>query len=244
MYQPGDIVLQFSPQLKLGEANKFHCLWEGLFEIVERVSEVTFRIQSRGRHSWCSSVGPFNNLRLYKRAASVDSQGDKPADSDLKNVDVLGDASGLTSVLCGEQNVYEAKQPSLPASVGDHQETVVMQDEFPLPAEDCVNKRLESLPSPSKELKNPVILLPPHLHLMILICLQAEDHTLAWCNENQIITEIGSSTVLTQTDCSKNLCHVNDLEIMQSSERERIMKPKPKLMRRVRALRERLEKNI
>lgn len=161
MYQPGDIVLQFSPQLKLGEANKFHCLWEGLFEIVERVSEVTFRIQSRGRHSWCSSVGPFNNLRLYKRAASVDSQGDKPADSDLKNVDVLGDASGLTSVLCGEQNVYEAKQPSLPASVGDHQETVVMQDEFPLPAEDCVNKRLESLPSPSKELKNPVILLPP-----------------------------------------------------------------------------------
>lgn len=42
VYQPGDLVLRFSPQLKPGEPNKFHRQWESPYEIVERVSEVTY----------------------------------------------------------------------------------------------------------------------------------------------------------------------------------------------------------
>ena len=42
VYQLGDLVSRFSPQLKSGKPNKFHCQLEGPYEIVERVSEVTY----------------------------------------------------------------------------------------------------------------------------------------------------------------------------------------------------------
>ena len=34
-FQAGDLMLCYNPQLKPGEANKFHCQWEGPYEIVE-----------------------------------------------------------------------------------------------------------------------------------------------------------------------------------------------------------------
>ena len=71
MYQPGDLVLCFSSQLKPGEPIKFRRQWEGPYEIVDHVSEVTYRVQRRGHLSTRSSVIQFNNLRLYKRAADV-----------------------------------------------------------------------------------------------------------------------------------------------------------------------------
>ena len=64
VHQPGDLVLRFSPQLKPGEPNKFHRQWEGPYKIVERVSEVTYRVRSIGRPSRRSSVVHFNHLRL------------------------------------------------------------------------------------------------------------------------------------------------------------------------------------
>ena len=67
VFQAGDLVLRYDPQLKPGEANKFHRQWEGPYEIVERVTDVTYRVKKVRGHSRKSQVVHFNNLRLYKR---------------------------------------------------------------------------------------------------------------------------------------------------------------------------------
>ena len=93
VYQPGDLVLRFSPELKPGEPNKFHRKWEGPFEIVERVSEVTYRLRRMGRRSRRSSIVHFNNLRLYKRVPGARSQRREPLDSVQDDTDILEDVS-------------------------------------------------------------------------------------------------------------------------------------------------------
>ena len=151
VYQPGDLVLRFSPELKPGEPNKFHRNWEGPYEIVERVSEVTYRLRSMDRRSRRSSVVHFNNLRLYKRAPGVSSQRKEPVDSGRHNGDTLVDVSGQISVSGSEQNVSEAESPGDQTPAGNHQETVVIEDESSLPRV-SIEERMESSPRPSDEL--------------------------------------------------------------------------------------------
>ena len=67
VFQTGDLVLRYTPQLKPGVANKFHRQWEGPFEIEERVTGVTYRLKKVRGHSRRSQVVHFNNLRLYQR---------------------------------------------------------------------------------------------------------------------------------------------------------------------------------
>ena len=67
VFQPGDLVLRYTPQLKPGEANKFHRQWEGPFEVVERVTDVTYQVKKVRGHCRRSQVVHFNNLRLYQR---------------------------------------------------------------------------------------------------------------------------------------------------------------------------------
>ena len=45
VFLTGDSVLRYTPQLKPGEANKFNRQWEGTFEVVERVTDVTYRVK-------------------------------------------------------------------------------------------------------------------------------------------------------------------------------------------------------
>ena len=45
VFEAGDLVLRYDPQLKPGEANKFHRQWEGPYEKVERVTDVTYRVK-------------------------------------------------------------------------------------------------------------------------------------------------------------------------------------------------------
>ena len=81
LFQPGDLVLRYDPQLKPGEVNKFHRQWEGPYEIVERVTDVTYRVKKVRGHSRKSRVVHFNNLRLYKRRqeGSMEETGAKEA---------------------------------------------------------------------------------------------------------------------------------------------------------------------
>ena len=67
VYQAGDLVLRYTPQLKPGEAGKFHRQWEGPYEIVTQITEVTYRVRKVEGRSRRSSVVHFNNLRLYQR---------------------------------------------------------------------------------------------------------------------------------------------------------------------------------
>ena len=151
VYQLGDLVLRFSSELKPGEPNKFHRNWDGPYEIVERVSEVTYRLQSIDRHSRRSSVFHFNNLRLYKRAPCVSSQRKEPVDSVRDNGDTLVDVSDQISVSGSEQNVSEAESLGDQTPVGNHRETVVIEDESSLPGV-SIEERMESSPRPSDEL--------------------------------------------------------------------------------------------
>ena len=65
VYHPGDLVLRYTPQVKPGEASKFHRQWEGPFDIVKQVTEVTYLVKKVGGRSGRSKVVHFNNLRLY-----------------------------------------------------------------------------------------------------------------------------------------------------------------------------------
>ena len=67
VFQTGDLVLRYTPQLKLGEANKFYRQWEGPFEVVEQVTDVTYLVKKVRGRSRRSQVVHFNNLRLYQR---------------------------------------------------------------------------------------------------------------------------------------------------------------------------------
>ena len=42
VYDPGDLVLRHTPQLKPGEAGKFLRQWQGTFKTVKQVTEVTY----------------------------------------------------------------------------------------------------------------------------------------------------------------------------------------------------------
>ena len=65
--QTGDLVLCYTPQPKLGEANRFHLQREGPFEIVECIMDITYRVRKVGGHSKRDpQVLHFNNLQLYK----------------------------------------------------------------------------------------------------------------------------------------------------------------------------------
>ena len=48
-----------------GEANKFHRQWEGPFEVVERITDVTYLVKKVRGCSRSSQAVHFNNLRLY-----------------------------------------------------------------------------------------------------------------------------------------------------------------------------------
>ena len=67
MFQTGDLVLHYTPQLKPGEANKFHRQWEGPFEVVEHVMDVTYLVKKVRGRSRRSQVVHFNNLRFYQK---------------------------------------------------------------------------------------------------------------------------------------------------------------------------------
>ena len=65
--QTGDLVLCYTPQPKLGEANRLHLQREGPFEIAECIMDITYRVRKVGWHSKRDPQAVhFNNLRLCK----------------------------------------------------------------------------------------------------------------------------------------------------------------------------------
>ena len=67
VYQPGDLVLRYTPQLNSGEGSEFHKQWQGPYQIVKRVTEVTYLVKKVQGHSRRSRVIHFDNLRFYQR---------------------------------------------------------------------------------------------------------------------------------------------------------------------------------
>ncbi|CAH3179444.1 unnamed protein product, partial [Porites lobata] len=65
-YAPGDLVFLFNPQVKTGEAAKFHGERKGRYEVLERTIEVNYRIKTPSDPGSRSKVIHFNNLKLYQ----------------------------------------------------------------------------------------------------------------------------------------------------------------------------------
>lgn len=63
-YAPGDLVFLFNPQVKTGEAAKFHGERKGRYEVLERTIEVNYRIKTPSDPGSRSKVIHFNNLKL------------------------------------------------------------------------------------------------------------------------------------------------------------------------------------
>ena len=60
-HKAGDLVMLFSPVVPKGGARKFRCPWIGPFTVLERVSEVTYRIQSTVNNK--TSIVHFDRLK-------------------------------------------------------------------------------------------------------------------------------------------------------------------------------------
>ena len=67
IYQPGDQVFLFNPQLRPGEAGKFHRKWKGPYDVLESTTEVNYRIKRPRDPVSRSKVVRFDNLKLYQR---------------------------------------------------------------------------------------------------------------------------------------------------------------------------------
>ena len=83
LYNEGDLVLKTDPQLKLDEASKFHRNWAGPYRILERISEVTYKICKEGDSPRRSKVVHFNNLKLHQRKSSDSQQVGNSTESPL-----------------------------------------------------------------------------------------------------------------------------------------------------------------
>ena len=66
LYQPGDQVFLFDPQLRPGEATKFQRKWKGPYEVLERTTEVNYHIKRPQDPVSRSKVVHFDNLKLYQ----------------------------------------------------------------------------------------------------------------------------------------------------------------------------------
>ncbi|PAA81732.1 hypothetical protein BOX15_Mlig033284g14 [Macrostomum lignano] len=57
----GDAVLEYSPALQAGEAAKFHCNWKGPAKVLEKISDLNYRVKHANRGK--SKIVHYNNLR-------------------------------------------------------------------------------------------------------------------------------------------------------------------------------------
>ena len=65
-YQPGDLVFLYNPALKPGEASKFRRYWKGPYVVLERVTEVNYKIRELDGSRATVQVVHFNNLKLFR----------------------------------------------------------------------------------------------------------------------------------------------------------------------------------
>ena len=104
-FRTGNLGLHYTPQLKPGEANKFHRQWEGPFEIVERITDVTYRGTKVRGHFRRSQVVHFTNLRLYQRRQ--EERIDEPAVGGSLDAQGGSDECEQVSPACGEVESVE-----------------------------------------------------------------------------------------------------------------------------------------
>ena len=57
----------YNPALKPGEAAKFHLEWKGPYLVLQKVTEVTYKISKLDGPRNVSKIVHFNNLKLFKR---------------------------------------------------------------------------------------------------------------------------------------------------------------------------------
>ena len=130
-YKPGDLVLRYSPQLKPGEAKKFHRNWEGPYVVIDSVTEITYRIKKTG--SKRSLVVHYNNLRLYKKSEESNAPEETETGNDASieqsameeewgTVDYHDDCDGFL-----ESNNQDSKQDEIYNSASSTDEAVVPQ---------------------------------------------------------------------------------------------------------------------
>ena len=183
-------------------------------------------------------------MRLYKRTADVSRKHGKPANSVQNHVDTIGTVGAHTSVADNEENVFESKRTGDPAPAEGPQETA---DESSLPG-NCLEERVESFVDPSNEQEltdkfsgtsNPspgFKDFESHLHqtLRPSRVRKPPDRYGDW-----LLNSVNSDKLLVEL-----LRRVVDLESFHSSERQRITKLKPRLLKKARVLREKLEKKV
>ena len=68
-------VFLFNPQVKTGEAAKFHRKWKGPYEVLERTNKVNYRIRKPSDPRRRSKVVYFNNFKLYQRKQGESTRG-------------------------------------------------------------------------------------------------------------------------------------------------------------------------
>lgn len=119
LYQPGDEVFLYNPKLKVGEAAKFHRKWKGPYEVLERTTEVNYRIKMPPDALSRTKVVHFDNLKLYKRKHSerdVSRPGQSEEQGSLgdRGEDALKPPEGRGSIYEDDPLEIESDEDELP----------------------------------------------------------------------------------------------------------------------------------
>lgn len=79
-YNPGDQVLLYNPQVKPGEAAKFHRYRVGPYVVLQRITEVNYKLYKEGDRRRRLKVVHFDNMRLFRRNLTEESSATKTAE--------------------------------------------------------------------------------------------------------------------------------------------------------------------
>jgi hypothetical protein len=133
----GDQVFIYNPALKPGEASKFHIFWRGPVRVVERISDLLFRVQNP-RNRARTKVVHFNNLKKFREAEKGEAAA-PPAEPSCEDED--------SEPLCPDARNIQRRIASPPPSHGAPSVASTSPEDFEAPEEHQTEEPEESLPS-------------------------------------------------------------------------------------------------
>ena len=141
-YERGDAVWLFNPHRKKGITPKFDLPWEGPFLVLERLSDVTFRIQRTCRS--VPKVVHYNRLKKY-RGEGFESWLKTPVESDHSDHDVRNNIAQKPSLETIEEEDTEGELVDDAAETQPDDEPLVEPDDSSEEMSSTMTEELENL---------------------------------------------------------------------------------------------------
>ena len=138
-YTVGERVWLFHPALKKGQSSKLSSPWKGPFVVVDRMSDVTYRIQPEGGPASKRQIVHFNRLKIC-RTLRVEDDSANPSESKMGPPEQRLDA-GCQYVPDDTDLMYAGDQPLIAYDVPRAGDPIPLLDPEPPPPDEGRRER-------------------------------------------------------------------------------------------------------